>query len=619
MTDRFSSDPQYQETARRLRDAEEKAAYYRMLSEEAGKRSVREIDRLSHIVNEQKRTKDRLRYKVDLEILINSISTRLLKLTCNEVDSGLTWALGVIGGFLNIDRSYIFRISDNGCRMDNTHEWCAEGIESQIDRLQGMATGDFSFLIEHFENNGRLLVPRVVDLTDTGFREHLLRQSIQALAAVPMYYQDIMVGIMGFDCVRDERKWNEEDCIMMQTMSGIFVNALQRMKTEKEQQRLEEQLQIRQRMDSLGTLAGGIAHDFNNLLIAISGNLDLLCLQKDNLTQNQLKYIEVINQSTRRAASLIKEIQTLSHTTVSEKTSVDLHQIAHDVFAILDRTTDKLIGKNIAFPSDLFFVMANPDQLYHVFLNLGMNAVTAIGEKGVCPGDFIAIDAEEYTVAPNDFKELFGGEYIHIKFRDTGIGMSNEVRSRAFEPLFTTRRNSNKGQGLGLTMVYNIVTRYCDGFIEIETAINKGTTFHLYLPKSSPCKPVHVQESALTMGKDETVLVIEDEEPVRKLITEALRIHGYKVLSASDGKAGLELYSRQPASIDIVLLDITMPEMSGNVVLKNIIEINPDARIIISSGHSEEEIKKITQARAYLTKPYCISTLTETIRRIIEE
>ena len=614
-----SLDTRHEELVRLLKEARKEARYYQQLSEEAGRRSVREIDQLSRINTELKLAEDKLQYRIDLNILINSISTRLLQLTYNDIDKGINWALAMIGDFYDVDRNYIFQFHDNGKKMDNTHEWCAEGIEPQIDNLQNLSVDDYPLFMDKLKRREPLYIQRVIDLEDEALRKHLQIQNIQSLICVPMYYTDTLIGIMGFDSVKAERIWNEEDSLMIQTTSDIFVNALQRKRIEEEQQKLEEQLQIRQRMDSLGTLAGGIAHDFNNILIAIMGNIDLLRMNTDNLAPNQLKYIETALQSTQRAATLIKEIQSLSKTTVPEKTSVDIYEVAEDVFDILRVTTDRLIEKVIAFKPYQFYVNANADQLHQVFLNLGTNSVSAIEEKGIKQGDFIRISAEDYTVIKNDITGLPEGEYVHISFEDSGLGMSDEVKRNAFHPLYTTRRGSHKGQGLGLAMVYNIITRYHEGHIDIETAEGNGAIFHIYLLKALRKEQTVSEESTETIGEKETVLIIEDEEAVRELMVEALQLYGYTVLSAVDGQEGLDVYTKLCDIIDIVVLDITMPKMSGNVVLEKIFEIQPDARVIISTGHNEEKFKDLTKAKGYLQKPYCLITLAETIRAVLNE
>ncbi|MBA7667118.1 Sensor kinase CckA [subsurface metagenome] len=185
-----------------------------------------------------------------------------------------------------------------------------------------------------------------------------------------------------------------------------------------------------------------------------------------------------------------------------------------------------------------------------------------------------------------DITGLPEGEYVHITFEDNGCGMSDEVRRRAFDPLFTTKvKGGRRGQGLGLAMVFNIITGRYGGNIDIESEEGKGTAFHIYLPKGQPEEEVKVFDSI--RGGDETVLIIEDEEPVSRLAESLLKRFGYKVLTASDGEEGLDMYTKTRKAIDLVLLDLTMPRMSGRIVFKRMLSINPDVKVIICSGQSK--------------------------------
>ncbi len=387
-----------------------------------------------------------------------------------------------------------------------------------------------------------------------------------------------------------------------------------------EQKRLEEQLQIRERMDSLGTLAGGIAHDFNNLLAGIMGNLDLLRFGNENrLTSEMQGNIDEAFRACERSAMLIKDIQSLSTGSVAVFTSVDVYSVAREVFAILERTTDRLIEKKIDFDEGRFYVFGKSDQIHQVFLNLGTNAVQAIEEKGVTPGDSITVSAVEYNAGTDDRMGLLPREYIAISFTDTGTGMNDEVRNRAFDPLFSTKqRGTNKGQGLGLAMVYNIVTRGHNGHISIDTAPGFGTTFVMYLPKADFLAEDITEDESADLRGSENILIVEDEEAVREVARKILNNYGYKTITAVNGREGIDLYRMNRESVDLVLLDLTMPVMSGRMVLEELNTVDPDVRVLIASGHSEEEIKNLPAARGYVKKPYKTRELISTIRTILD-
>ncbi|MCP4726817.1 MAG: PAS domain S-box protein [bacterium] len=384
---------------------------------------------------------------------------------------------------------------------------------------------------------------------------------------------------------------------------------------------LEEQLQIRQRMDSLGTLAGGIAHDFNNILVGIMGNIDLLLFDRDDLSESQKEYLEGAEKSCERARELIQQFHSFSKASLTEKTSVDVYEIAKEVTSLLENTTDKLIKKKIGFKKGEYFVKANPTELNQVLVNLGINSAQAIVQKSVNPGDYISINAEEYKAESMDVLGLRDGDYIHIIFEDNGIGMSEEVMRKAFDPLFTTKdKGGARGQGLGLAMVFNLVTRVHRGHISIESEEGRGTTFHIYLPKAQHEETAIESRMLDVSGGDETILVVDDEETVRKLAETMLITFGYKVLTAVDGKQALDKYQEQKDSIDAVILDLTMPMLSGEMVLRGMLEINPDIKVIISSGHSEEFAREgiLSKAKGNIDKPYKMKDLAETVRTVLD-
>ncbi|MFX0062571.1 MAG: PAS domain S-box protein [Candidatus Hermodarchaeota archaeon] len=391
---------------------------------------------------------------------------------------------------------------------------------------------------------------------------------------------------------------------------------------EQYERRLEEQLQMRQRLDSLGTLVGGIAHDFNNLLAGIMGNLSMLRLElkEEGITTSQKNYLNEAETASRQAAEVIKQFQTLSGGAVSELTSLDLYKIANEVFRFLESTTDRLIEKKIDLKPGKYYIIANPGEMRSVLLNLGTNSVLAIEERGAKPGDFIRITAERYTSRVQDPKGLPEGEYIHILFEDNGCGMSDEVQKRAFDPLFTTRiKGKRKGQGLGLAICYNVVTK-SQGYIELESVEGAGTTVHIYLPAADQEVQEKEEEKQLILGHGESVLIVDDEDFVRVLLERLVKRFGYNAMTARDGQEALDIYQAHKDTIDVIILDLIMPKLSGKMLMEKLIEINPEVRVIISSGYSDEKPLDgiLANAKAYLTKPYTAEEVVKLIKKVLD-
>ena len=565
---KMSSVEKISELEQMLKKAREEARYFQLLCEEAGIRSVREIDQLSQIIQE--------RIKAEKALSIKESQYR------TTIDS--------LGDMIHvIDKNYRIILTNE------TYKIRAEELGLETDVIG-------KSLIELFPFLGQEIFKEYEMVFKTG----------------QLLFTEEHTQIRNKKYFSETRKIPVFDGDRVYQVITVIHDITERKKINMERQNLEEQLQIRQRIDSLGTLAGGIAHDINNLLVAIMGNVDLVRTNQKTLTQHQKKHIENAFQSCQIAANLIKDIQKFSKNVIFEKTNLDLYNIAENAFGILKRTTDKLIEKKIEFKPGQFHVIANYDHLHQVFLNLGMNSVQAIEERGKCHGDFIRIKAEEYNAEKNDEMRLQDGDYIHILFEDNGIGMSDEIKAKAFDPLFTTRRSAQKGQGLGLAMVYSIIHKH-DGYINIETAEEKGTTFHIFLPKASDSEKTEVFESIDVEEGSETVLVVEDEISVRDFVTDALHLYGYRVLNAADGLEGVEAYKAHQNDIDLVLLDLTMPKMSGEIACRKILDVNPDAKVIITSGHSEEELMKITRVKDYILKPYSITKLINTIRKALNK
>jgi len=387
-----------------------------------------------------------------------------------------------------------------------------------------------------------------------------------------------------------------------------------------ERRRLEEKLFLQQRMDSLGTLAGGIAHDFNNILAAIIGYVDAFRLAGDNEPGEKEKTVNGILKACRRATDLVRGLQMFTRPAPPETSNFDIHTVAHEVFSVLEETTNRVIEKRMLIPADRYHVIGESSSLYHALMNLGLNAVQAIEERGAEVGDSVTIDAFDVDVPAENARALNPGRYIHVVLRDTGPGMSPDVQSRAFDLLFSTReKGERKGQGLGLAVVYNAIVRHHNGLIDIESSEGQGCAFHLYLPCAT-AEPVDdtPQEPTITRGH-ETILIVEDEPQLIALTREVLERFGYTVLTATDGQEGINVFRQHMRDVDLVLLDRTLPELAGEQVLEQMLELQPSARVIVSSGDPTVDSTVVPGAKRILHKPYSLTFLFETIREVLGE
>jgi PAS domain S-box-containing protein len=435
----------------------------------------------------------------------------------------------------------------------------------------------------------------------------------------PLQYERVLAG----ETVTSERLLTRKDgtrvTVEMHTcrLSNGTLQAI--IRDVSERRRLEEQLQLRQRMDSVGALASGIAHDFNNILVGIMGFAGLLRADDASLSSEQREGLDAILQSCRRAADLVQGLQGASREATSEMGSFDIGQVAAEVFGVVKETTDRLVAKELRLPAGRFMVTGNPSALYHALMNLLVNAVQAIEQKGPGPGDRVALDATDHVAVSGDRLGLRPGRWVRLSVSDTGVGMTEEVRRRAFDPLFTTKaKGVRKGQGLGLAMVYNVVVRQHGGAIDVESSEGKGSTFHLYLRAGEAVTTADRSTRPATSGGSETILFVDDEELVVRVYKRMLERAGYRVLAAGDGVEALERFGPAGEGIDLVLLDRTLPRLSGDQVLQRMRALRPDVLVVISTGDSAVALADFPGAVGLLPKPYVPEQLSALVREVLD-
>jgi PAS domain S-box-containing protein len=376
----------------------------------------------------------------------------------------------------------------------------------------------------------------------------------------------------------------------------------------------EEQLRQAQKMEAVGRLAGGIAHDFNNLLTAIRGyadlTLDALC-GGDPLRRD----IEEIVEAARRASELTGQLLTFSRRQVQQRKVLDLNAVV----AALDKMLRRVIGEDIELETRLEpavgAVNADPGQLEQVLVNLAVNARDAM-PRGGC------LSLETHQIDPGGAVEagLVPGSYACLIVRDTGIGMDEATRSRIFEPFFTTKP-PGKGTGLGLSTVYGIVQQ-SGGQIQAESALQGGTTFRIFLPTVDwPVEVPVFPERLAGGGGNETVLLVEDEDAVRRLVCRVLESAGYRVFEADTPLEALHFCEQHPEPIDLLLTDVVMPGMSGRELASRTATLRPEMRVLYVSGYMEEVMAQHGVRGpeiAFLGKPFAPEELTRKVREVLD-
>ncbi len=346
---------------------------------------------------------------------------------------------------------------------------------------------------------------------------------------------------------------------------------------------LQEQLIQSQKIEAIGQLAGGVAHDFNNMLVGILASAEMLALELAE-DSDKFELCNIIINTSLRAADLTSQLLTFSRKGTLHLSVVDFHEVVEQSVAMLSRSIDKQIKIHMELRATQTMVYADMGQLKSVLLNLGINARDAIDGKGD-----IFIGTSNTVLSESDSREsLFDiapGEFIKLIFKDTGTGMSEKVLSRIFEPFYTTKE-PGKGTGLGLSAVFGSINRH-RGTIHVRSEVNKGTEFEILLPITFD-KKIEKNEEQYSPSGSGKILVIDDEKVVRVSLEKLIGELGYEVIAVEDGVMALGVYQENYSEIDLVLLDLIMPNMNGKECFQKLKKINPDVKVIILSGYPKD-------------------------------
>jgi two-component system, cell cycle sensor histidine kinase and response regulator CckA len=373
--------------------------------------------------------------------------------------------------------------------------------------------------------------------------------------------------------------------------------------------KVQHQLLQAQKMESIGLLASGIAHEFNNILTGILPNAELIKLSTSN---NDLNYkrAELIQKSATRASDIVKRLLNFAREDKVKATpSTDFSKTAMETFDIIRKLFDKNVEILVEFEKDLGFVKIDDAQLQQIIMNLALNAKDAISNFGKIR--FSAKNATLSNTNRQEYKQLAEGPYIRLEIEDNGHGISKENLKHIFDPFFTTKK-PGKGTGLGLSMVYGII-KSINGEIEVQSELNNGTTFVLWIPKAESITAAHEKDESLKkIGRNRSILVIDDETMILELAHDMLKSIGYKVYTASRAEEGLKIYSEKKSEIEVVFLDLIMPDVTGMTCYNELKMINPKLKIIIISGIGDEDKKRELKELGivhYIEKPFSIHSI----------
>jgi two-component system, cell cycle sensor histidine kinase and response regulator CckA len=383
-----------------------------------------------------------------------------------------------------------------------------------------------------------------------------------------------------------------------------------------ERRRLEEQLIQSQKMESIGLLAGGIAHDFNNILGGILGYasyLKTVVPSEDRIFQ----HIDTIERSALRAADLTAKLLAFARGGKYVVKPISINDVVEETLRLLRGSIDKSIIIEERLDRKLPAIEADGGQMQQVIMNLCVNARDAMPGGGRLTVTTAVVPwRTPFLLTQPDVRHT---PYVCISVEDSGVGIDESIRAKIFDPFFTTKEKG-KGTGLGLATVYGIVKNH-GGYIEMDSEIGKGTAFRVMFPAAEREAVIHEEKTGQALGGSETILVVDDEDTIRFLLRDLLQAKGYRVLEAANGREALDVYGKHEGKVDLVILDMVMPEMGGRDTYIHLRELEPGIRTILSTGYAEDERARELLAmgvRAFVQKPYRIDELAGVVRSVLD-
>lgn len=439
----------------------------------------------------------------------------------------------------------------------------------------------------------------------------------QSSLAVPMAFMGRIIGAVEVQST-ELAAFKQEHATAMRMAANLTAVAIENVRLFEREHERETQLRQSHKMEAVGQLAGGVAHDFNNIVAVIMLQSELLLTQLDH-SANSRRRVEEIRKASHRAASLTHQLLAFSRKQVLQPKVLDLNAIVSD----MDRMLRRLIGEHIEFmtmpEAGLGQVKADRSQIEQVVMNLAINARDAMPKGGKLVIETANVELDENYAMHHIGVEP--GHYVMLAVSDTGTGMDAQTQARIFEPFFTTKEQG-KGTGLGLSTVYGIV-KQSGGHIWVYSEQDWGTTFKVYLPRRDQVVEFDLPgEAHATLPQGvETILLVEDEEMIRKAAREILEVNGYRVLEAAGGDEALMICRGHTAPIQLLMTDVVMPQMNGRELAERLAPLRPELKVLYMSGYTDDAIVHhgvLEEGIAFLEKPFTAQALTHKVRELLD-
>ncbi len=449
----------------------------------------------------------------------------------------------------------------------------------------------------------------------------------RSLMFAPICWENKRVGMISVQSYIPN-KYSEEHLDLLSAFSDQCAGAVARSQLEEEAERLEVQLRQAHKMEAIGQLAGGVAHNINNLLTGIMGNLSLIQLKSPEDIRGNLASAQL---ATDRVAELVQQLLAFSRKVQIHYRSININEIVEEVFQLARQIIDRRIEMDQRLEPDLPVISGDPSQLNSVFMNMFLNARDAV-EQVMSEKVFTDRRGDRFLISLETKRKLVDREYcqnrsyarpgcfVVVSISDNGAGMDAETQEHVFEPFFSTKE-VGRGTGLGLASAYGIVKQH-SGWIDFSSEYGKGSRFDIYLPCAEVTEETEEKRHRdQPSGGKETILLVDDEAVIREVGKTILETLGYHVIVAEDGEEALDIYHKRHEEIDLLILDLSMPRLSGNEMLEQLRTTHPEAKVVISSGYAEDSQRDLLErlgVLGYAAKPYRVDELGRVVREALD-
>jgi PAS domain S-box-containing protein len=567
---------------------------------------------LGRDITERKRADEALTHRITSEQRLLELSGYLLSLDAQQLADALEESLEVAGALANADRAYLVALRDEPADGFDVYSWSdADAPPFSLDLLPWLSGEIRAGRLVRLETLDELPKAAVDD------RRELEHREVCSLLGIPLRAGASQIGMLAFEVTQVAHAWTIDEITLLSLCADIFASSVDRLRSETALDNSRIQLIQAQKMEAVGRLAGGIAHDFNNLLMVIGGFSASLVeeLEEDHPGRADANEIE---QAVARASKLTEQLLTLSRRQVVETQRVDLNFAVEGLREIVSRLLGEDLTLRLEIDRRLSPVQVDPGQLEQAVVNLAMNARNAMSTGGT-----LLLSTRGEHLDSDDAAALGltkAGPYAVLTVRDSGCGMDEAIQSRVFEPFFTTR-DPGQGTGLGLSIVYGLVRQW-NGGISLWSRPDQGTMVRIFLPTVEGKADVSVpREPAATAPGTETVILAEDETPVRNLLRRILAQQGYQVLEARDGIEALEVARTHDGPIHALITDVVMPRMGGVALARSLRSELPGLPVLFVSGHPQERSAGRTREVImgnFLQKPCSPRDLLAKVRDTLE-